>query len=206
MTESRDDITDIAWLRGLAEDGARTPMRGSAILFAAGLIYGSASLVHWAVTSGLLAAPTTAFNLLWLGATALFLVVVVVVNLRIQRGGGMTTTANRAAGAAWMGVGWGIFALFGSLGIIGIRMGPEAAQVLLGLIPSVIMVFYGIGWAVTAAMQTSRPLGALATASFIAAPVLALMSGSAGQYLAYAAALFGLMAVPGFLLMRAAKA
>lgn len=68
------------------------------------------------------------------------------------------------------------------------------------------MAFYGVGWAVSATMTRSRHLWALALASFAAAPVLAVMSGTSWQYLAYAVALFGLMALPGFLLMRAAKA
>jgi uncharacterized MAPEG superfamily protein len=45
----------------------------------------------------------------------------------------------------------------------------------------------------------------LSLGSFAAAPLLALFAGSAAQYLAYAAALFLLMALPGFLLMRAAE-
>jgi hypothetical protein len=74
------------------------------------------------------------------------------------------------------------------------------------VIPSIIMAFYGVGWAVTATMTRSKSLWTLALASFAAAPALAVLSGTSWQYLAYAVALFGLMALPGFLLMRAAKA
>ena len=78
-------------------------------------------------------------------------------------------------------------------------------MVAFALMPSVIMVFYGSGWAVTAAMQRSKPLWALAIASFAAAPLLAVLVGQAEQYVAYAAALFLLMGLPGFLMMRAAR-
>jgi predicted membrane protein len=54
-------------------------------------------------------------------------------------------------------------------------------------------------------MQKSRRLWLLAIGSFVAAPVLALLTGQEEQYLAYAAALFLLMALPGWLLMRAAR-
>jgi len=67
------------------------------------------------------------------------------------------------------------------------------------------LAFYGIGWAVSAAMYRSRALWGLAFRSFVAAPVLAAFTGYDEQYLAYAAALFLLMALPGFLLMRGAK-
>ncbi|WP_150125909.1 hypothetical protein [Brevundimonas sp. LM2] len=206
MTETRNDTTDIAWMRQLAEEGGRSPMRGAAILMAAGVIFGCASLVHWAVASGLVTMPTAAFNLLWLAATGLFLMIVVGVSVRLRRVGGVRTTAARGASAAWTAVGWGIFALFTSLAVIGSRMGAEGLPMMFSLIPSVIMAFYGLGWSVTATLQKSRPLSVLAIASFLAAPLLALMAGMAAQYLAYAAALFGLMALPGLLLMRSAKA
>ena len=69
-----------------------------------------------------------------------------------------------------------------------------------------VMVFYGLGWGVSAAMIRSQRLVWLSVASFASAPLLALMTGTAQQLLGYAACLFLLMALPGFLLMRAASA
>jgi hypothetical protein len=206
MTETRDETTDIAWMRNLAEEGARAPMRGASILMAAGVIYGSASLVHWAIISQVLTVPLAALNLLWLVATGLFLIVVVTVSLRSRADAGVRTTAGRGAGAAWSAVGWGIFALCTSLAVMASRGGEEGVGLLLGVLPSVIMTFYGLGWSVTATMQKSRMLWVLAVAAFVSAPVLAVMVGTTGQYLAYAGCLFALMALPGLLLMRAAKA
>lgn len=206
MTEHAEDpAADIAWMRRLAEEGAQAPMRGASILFGAGLIYGLASLGHWAVARGLAGLDMDAVNWIWLGATALFVLLLVVVLIRLNRAGGVRTSANRASGTAWASVGWGVFALSASMAVLGWRMGQEAAMVGLALMPSMIMVFYGGGWAVTAAMQRSRTLWTLAIASFAAAPLLAALTGSADQYLAYAAALFLLMALPGFLLMRGAR-
>ena len=76
----------------------------------------------------------------------------------------------------------------------------------LALTPSIIMVFYGIGWAVSAAMYRSRFLWWLAIGSFVAAPLLASLADQEAQYLAYAGALFLLMALPGWMLMRQARA
>ena len=67
------------------------------------------------------------------------------------------------------------------------------------------MVFYGAGWAVSAAMQRSRVLWMLAIGAFVAAPLLAALTGQAEQYLAYAVALYLLAALPGGWLMRAAR-
>ena len=206
MTEKIEDpAADIAWMRRLAEEGHRAPMQGASILFGAGLIYGTASLAHWAIVSGAAGLDDSAVSFVWLGATLLFFVLLVVAITAIKRAGGVETSANRASGVAWASVGWSIFALSTSMAVLGLRMGEEAALVSVALIPSVIMVFYGSGWAVTAAMQRSKTLWGLAVASFVAAPLLAAMTGMAEQYLAYAAALFLLMALPGFLLMRAAR-
>lgn len=201
-----NDAADIAWMRRLAEENAQAPFRGASILTAAGLIYGGASVIHWATITGLIHESGPVSGVIWLIATGVFLAFLVFVSLRLRRREGVMTAANRASAAVWTGVGWGTFALFGAMAVGGWRTGGEGMVAFIWLIPSIIMVFYGMGWAVTAAMVRSRPLWGLAIASFAAAPLLALMAGSADQYLAYAAALFLLMALPGFLLMRAARA
>jgi hypothetical protein len=204
MTDPCNDAADIAWLRNLAAEGADAPMGGGSILMAAGLIYGVGGLIHWSVAAGLIDLQPTTLSLVWMGATVLFLGVLAVLVIRKTRAGGVRTAVDRATGAVWSAVGWGIFALFGSIAVAGLRLGDQSL-VLLALTPSIIMVFYGLAWAVSAAMTRSRPLGWLALASFLAAPLLAALTGQPGQYLAYAACLFGLMALPGFLLMRAAN-
>ena len=206
MTEKIEDpAADIAWMRRLAEEGSQTPMQGASIGFAAGLLYGAASVGHWAIVSRLLPLDYSVISYVWLGVTALFFVILILTLRRLKRTEGVITSANRASGTAWASVGWGIFALGLSMMVLGWRLGDEAVEVGFALIPSMIMVFYGSGWAVSAAMQRSKPLWVLAIASFAAAPLLALLVGTAEQYLAYAAALFLLMALPGFLLMRAAR-
>ena len=206
MTENIEDpAADIAWMRRLAEEGANAPMRGASILMSAGLIYGAASLFHWAQITDRVPSPGPVLGLGWLVATLLFFLALAVVLVRLKRGGGVITASNRATNTVWSALGWGIFALFGSMIALGWRVGDEGIEVAFGLVPSVIMVFYGIGWAVSGAMYKSRLLWGLAVGSFIVAPLLAALTGRADQYLAYAAALFLLMALPGYLLMRGAR-
>jgi hypothetical protein len=207
MTEKLEDpAADIAWMRRLAEEGRQAPMEGASILFAAGLIFGAAAIFHWAVASGLAGLDMPAVNYSWIGATLLFFAALIIVIRRLKQTRGVTTAANRASGVAWASVGWGIFALAASLAVLAWRLGEDAAYYGFALMPSMIMVFYGSGWAVSAAMQRSRALWMLAIASFSAAPLLAALTGVAEQYLAYGVALFLLMALPGFLLMRSARA
>lgn len=203
----QDELTDIAWLKGLAEDGAKAPIQGGSILLAAGLIWGTASVAHWSIASGLLAVDPSVYSGVWGVALVAFLGCLVVLIGRLKRQGGVETAANRAFGTVWSALGWGIFSLFASLILLDVNRASGADMASWALaIPSIIMAFYGIGWAVTAAMLKQRWLWLLAIGTFVAAPALAYLSGSTVQYLAYAAALYGLVALPGYLFMRAAKA
>ncbi|MBX9803834.1 MAG: hypothetical protein K2Y04_13875 [Caulobacteraceae bacterium] len=207
MTEhNQDPAADIAWMRNLAEEGAGTPFQGASILMSAGLIYSVASLIHWAQISGLVELPGIAVGIVWLIATGLFLATLVFLIARLKRREGVMTSGNRASSTVWSALGWGIFAMFASLTALGYQLGEDAILLGAALIPSIIMVFYGIGWAVTATMHRNRVLWWLMAGSFLAAPLLALMAGQDAQYLAYAAALFLLMALPGWVLMRQARA
>jgi len=204
--DAEDPAADIAWMRRLAEESADEPMQGASILMTAGLVFGVASLFHWAQITDLV--PTEDGPILglgWLVATGVFLLILTVILARLKRAGGVMTAGNRASGTVWSALGWGIFALFGAMAALGWRTGEQGALIALALLPSVIMVFYGIGWAVSAAMYRSRSMWGLAFGSFAAAPVLAAFTGQAEQYLVYAAALFLLMALPGWLLMRGAR-
>lgn len=206
MTDHHDDpAADIAWMRRLAEEGAQAPMQGAPILMAAGLTFSAGSLAFWAELNGMFSVPGI-FGVSWLASTALFLAILVFNLTGSRRRTGVMTAANRAIGTVWSAVGMGIFALFMALLINDVRSDAADGFNSFWLAPSVIMVFYGLGWAVTSAMLKSRPLWWLAVASFVAAPLLALLAGRADQYLAYAAALFLLMALPGWMLMRKARA
>ncbi|RZI99618.1 MAG: hypothetical protein EON90_10740 [Brevundimonas sp.] len=205
MTHDTDNTAaDIAWMRKLAEEGADSPMRGAPILMFSGLIYGAMSVVAWLAAADLIPLSINQASIGWFIATVIFWIMLAIMIPRIRRSG-TNTLANRASGIAWSGVGWGIFALALAMGVLGWRLGETAGPALFALIPSVIMVFYGAGWAVSAAMFKDRTMWALSFASFAAAPLLAVFAGQSSQYLAYAVALFGLMALPGYLFMRAAK-
>lgn len=206
MTDPHNDTADIAWLRSLAEEGAKTPPHGGSILFAAGLIWGTASVAHWFIITGLLPVDPAGYGLIWGAALLVFLATLFILIRRLKAQGGVETAANRAFGSVWSALGWGIFSLFTALMLLDVSRTGEVNMADWSLaIPSIIMTFYGMGWAVSATMLRQRMLWLLAIGAFVAAPALALISGSSIQYLAYAAALYLLMAVPGFLLMRQAS-
>lgn len=203
MTEPHNDAADIAWLRSLAAEGAQAPYRGGSVMVAAGLIFGGASLWQWAEIKGAVPGISGVTGAGWLVATGLFLATLTVLIWRMRGREGVRTTANRVVSTVWACVGWAIFVTFACMAIRDAQLGEGSGA--MWLVPSIIMIFYALGWAVTASLYGNGRLWWLSIGSFAAAPLLAWLTGDATQYLAYAASLFLLMALPGYLLMRAAN-
>ncbi|HEY0052442.1 MAG TPA: hypothetical protein VGB49_03420 [Caulobacteraceae bacterium] len=197
--EIRNVHEDIAYMKAMAQDGARGPLLGGAILVAAGIIFAAASVFHWAIDAGVVNLPPAAFSVLWIVAVAIFMVALFVLKSRLGGKPGAYSPTNRAASTAWMGVGLSSFVLGISIAVICWRTQTEAPVY---LFPSVILALYGAGWAVSASMSGSKPLWWVAIAGWALAPVLAWLTGSPVQWLAYAVALLLLATAPGLVLMR----
>ena len=74
MKAIRDDI---ACMRALAEEGRQAPLLGGSMLVSAGAIFGTASLIQWAVLSNVLRAPSLMLMVVWIAAAALYLLAMV---------------------------------------------------------------------------------------------------------------------------------
>jgi len=191
---------DIAFMRALAAEGQRTPLLGGRILAAAGLIFALASIAYWAMIVEIIDLPHGwgSFGI-WMGALALFLVVLTILNRGIARKPGAGSPTNRASGTAWMAVGLSILAMAISYAATGYKLQSE---LVMATFPSVIFALYGAGWAVAAAMTGKRWLWGVAIGSWLMAPVLGWFADGPEQYLAYAAALVLLTFLPGLVLTR----
>lgn len=190
---------DIAFMKAMAEEGRRAPLLGGAILANAGAIFAGASVAHWSIASGRLDVPPLGYAVAWGFAMVAFLVALGVLTARVKRQPGACTSANRAFGVAWSAAGFAIFAIGASMVLAAWRLETQVVGL---LFPSVILALYGLGWSVSAGMSGQKWLHGVAIGAFAGAPVLAWFAGQPEQYLAYAAALFLLMCVPGMLLMR----
>lgn len=190
---------DIAYMKALAQEGRQAPLLGGTILICAGLVFGLASVVHWAILTGVLAVPKWWLSGVWLTAMVVFFVVLTVVSMRIGRRPGVRSVGNRASHAVWQAVGYSIFSL--GLAMIAIQLSHPAFNSSL-VFPSLILGLYGTGWAVSGTMAGQKWMGWVAMISWIAAPAVALLAGSPHQYLAYAAALLACTLFPGLKMVR----
>lgn len=202
MTDNQiqDLKADIAFMKALAQEGQQTPLLGGAILVAAGLIFGLASLAHWALLTGRLSLGTPwAPLIIWGSAMVVFFIALTLLRRGLASKPGASSPGNRAAGMAWASVGWTIFALSGAIAVIGYK---THSPMITAIFPSLILALYGGGWSVAAAMSRKTWLWLTAIGSYVAAVVVAWFCTSPVIFLAYAGALLLLAVLPGFLLMR----
>ena len=200
---TRDQIQsvhdDIAYMKALAQEGRQAPLLGGSILFAAGLIFGLASIFAYGIDSGIIAVAPVAYAVLWGGAMLAFFAVLMWQIRRSCHKPGAKSAANRAASAGWMGVGLGVFVMALSMAVIGWKTQSAIPSL---IFPSLIFALYGSGWAVSATMSDQKWQWKLAIACWIAAPLIAFLTGSPLMWLAYAAGLFLFALLPGVLLVR----
>lgn len=191
---------DIAFLKSLAEEGRAQPVLGGSIMVMAGVVFGAASIGHWAMATGLIQITTGwAYALLWLGATAVFMAGLAA--MRSKLGGGLRTNNAKASGVAWAAVGWTIFSLAGAMAMVSWRANSTAPLL---MFPSIILALYGLGWSVAAAMSRKRWIAVTAVGAYVSAVAIAYFSTSPSVFLIYAVCLVFLAIAPGIVLMRTA--
>ncbi|WP_421737280.1 hypothetical protein [Caulobacter sp.] len=200
MTEEMKAIRDdIAFMRALAEEGRQAPLLGGSMLVSAGAIFGTASLFQWAILAKVLRVPSVALMMVWIAALVLHMIMIIVLKRGINTKPGAGSSGNRAMRNAWMGVGWGCFVIFFALGVASWKTRDIN---LINFSPSIVLALYGGAWSVAAAMSRAIWLKFVAVASFVGAVMMAGLMGSTWIWLAYAAALYLLVMVPGLVLMR----
>jgi len=201
MTDQMQTLReDVAFLRGLAEEGRRTPLYGGDILVAAGAAFGAASLLNYAAARDLVSAEFA--NWSWIAATLLFGITLVCSIRRSKRELG-ARGANAVTDAAWTGVGFAIFAIFGGFVLASARTGE---WVIMSMFSPVILALYGAAWSVAGAVTGKAWIKAVAGGSLLLAIAVAGLTGEPEQPLAYAAALVLVALAPGLVLMRQARA
>jgi hypothetical protein len=203
MTDGLQGLRDdVAFMRGLAEEGRRAPLLGGSISLAAGLSFGTGSLMTYAVLKGWVGLPLQAISWIWAAAAIPFFVVLIGVSRRLGRQAGANSGANRANGAAWTAAGFAIFALFGAFILGSARTGE---WIIMALLPPVILALYGAAWTVAAALTDKGWIRLVASGTLVLAVACGWLAGTAEQYLIYGAALLLFAALPGAVLMRQAR-
>jgi len=196
---AEDSAADIAWMRRLAEEGRDAPLLNGPIMVAAGVIFGAANGLQWAIQARVLVVDPMVQLWVWLGAGAVFAVALFLLIRRASRKPGYGSYGNKAVGAAWSGLGFGIFVMWLSLMAVGFRTGDWT---MMWAMPSVVATAYGSAWIVSGAMAGRRWMTATGLLAYAGAVLFGALIGNVALYLAFAAFMVATALVPGLVLMR----
>ena len=200
--DSQSVHDDLAFMRSLVEAGnSRTAMAGGAAFVAGGLIYGAQCLVQWLGAIGALPMSEAAWLITGLAPTIIFLAWLgwFIWSTR----GLIQPRAQRAINAAFAAAGSANLVILIAIGMLAAR--KDSADIF-ELYPCVVFVLQGAAWLVAYMLRKRLWLLAVALGWFVAAILLSYFIGTTTFILIAALSLFGLMALPGFVMMRLARA
>jgi len=200
MTRETQAIQDdIAYMRSLAHEGRHAPLLAGPILVTAAIVFGGASIGQWALQSGAFHVSPWAQLWLWIASAIIFTVALIALIGRMKGKPGINSAGNKAVGAAWSAVGYGIFVTWLALVALSVRTENWS---FMAVMPTAVLVAYGSAWMVGAAMTRTRWMSFTALAAYAGAVAVAWFIGSALIYLVFAVVLMAIALVPGIILMR----
>lgn len=200
MTRDAQTIQDdIAYMRALAHEGRHAPLLAGRFLVAAAVIFGLANIGQWAIHSGTITVNPWAQLWLWIGAGVSFALTLTVLIRQSKGRPGAQSSGNRAVGAAWSGVGYGIFVTWLALVALSVKTGNWSWMTVM---PIAVLVAYGSAWMIGAAMTRARWMTMTALLSYAGAVAVGWFVAGPELYLIFTGLLVAVALVPGLILMR----
>ena len=203
---SADSIhDDLAFMRSLVDGGGREPsIAGSAAYCAAGLLYGFQCLFHLGQALGWIRVPDWAILAFVVFITATFLAVLVWVIRKDKRAGIRGSSTNRGINAAFGGAGMANTAMIAVFAYNAVSRDDFSIWL---LYPAVVFALQGAVWYVAHILRRRLWMMWTAIGWLLASVGLGLLIAYPIAYLALCtAALIVLMAWPGWIMVREARA
>jgi len=194
---------DLAFLRALTDSDVARRQQAifGRVYFGAGLIYGAQIILSLLHNTHMLAFPG-GDPALSIGSNAIFLPWMVW-EIRRNRGAGAGSLTNKAINAAFAAIGAANLVVCLMLAAAAWRLGDPRITI---LIPAVIFALQGTGWFVAFQLRRRGWLALVAAGWTAAAIAMAFTIGDHIVYLSIiAAAIFGCMALPGFVMLRLSR-
>jgi len=201
MQGARDDL---AYMRTLVSGAGQFQATAGELFLWAGLLYGLQCIGHWLdIVRAVDLSPSGRLALAF-GPTVVFLVVLAVVIWKARRTATAGGAASRALSAAFQGAGLAnlVMAFVFAYGAY------KAHSLTIWLYhPIVVCMFQGVAWFVAWTIRRRAWVGLVAAGWFVVTIACGLLVGDIGVFiLTLGIALIILMALPGYVMMRAAKA
>lgn len=198
---TREEIAEnVAFVRGLAEEGRHAPLIGGGFLVLFGVLLAIAYVVQWMLLTGVLdVMHGLAFGYLWGGFSVLAVAGGWAMRARLSRMPGGGTLGNRVDRAVWRSASAALLAVVvGSLIRASMNHDPTA--------PNVIMAagfgLYAVALGVTAKMSEQNWLGVFAALSAVVSLALWAVIDEPWAYLIAAGGSLLVLLAPGLVLMQ----
>ncbi|MCR6644788.1 MAG: hypothetical protein NVV62_09865 [Terricaulis sp.] len=198
---TRDEmLADLRYARALAEEGRQAPLISGRYLVLFGGLLCVTYLAHWALSTGVIAAPPWSLGALWalFGFGAGIGCTIVYQRVRVLPGG--SALGNRIDRAVWNAATLAIFAtVVGCLLSGALQRDPSRADVIM----AVVFGIYGLALMTTATITEKGWLKSFAYAAFAVSLLLWLVMAQPWAYLAASAAALCVLLTPGVIMIRA---
>lgn len=192
---------DLAYVREIAESGARAPSLGGRYLVMWGVLMSATMLAHWAIITGLI--PVTykfALLALWVSASILGTIGNFVITATLKSRPGGSAAHNKVDKVVWPVAGAGMFACF--LGVTLAVMLRGAPPILFDMLLPIAFLSYAIAFAGRAAFSGEAVNWAQVIGSVVLVALTIFLVGTPPLYLVSALGIFGLTVIPGILQIR----
>jgi hypothetical protein len=199
-TDSAAALDDLAFLRNLVSTGSEAQAALGEGYLAGGLLYGLQCFSYWPLAVGW-NPPPIFFLVAGFGPTVLFVAVLIWIARRHRQAptGGATS---RAVGATFGSIGVANFALLAIFGSLAAR--KHSLEIWL-IYPCIVFVLQGAAWLAASFLRRRLWQGLVGLGWFAAAVGMSQVLTSPVYVVIATVALLGLMALPGWILMRLAR-
>ncbi|RYY44203.1 MAG: hypothetical protein EOP59_06575 [Sphingomonadales bacterium] len=200
-TSARDDL---AFVRALMSESGQVQSSLGQALLAGGLCFGLQCLIQSFLATGI-QVPVAVHLIVGFAPTLVFLVAITLITVR-ERGSSQHSVGTRAINAAFGGGGLAAMTTAAIFGYLAYRTQNIGTWL---LHPIMICVIQGVVWYTAFAIRRRGWFGLVSAGWFATSLILALLLGMGDEksiwlfLLVLAAALLGLMALPGWVMLRA---
>lgn len=201
-TDSQDAKDDLAFMRAVVEAGNnRTAMAGGAAFVVGGLLYGGQCLVQWLGMTGIVPLSPLGWMISGFAPTIVFLAWLSWFVWHTR--GLIQPRAQKVINAAFAAAGTANLALIVVIGTFAAR---KSSLEIWELYPCFVFAMQGAAWLIAYMLRRQWWLLAVAVGWFASTVLLGLSIGTPTYVLIAALSLLLLMALPGFVMMRLARA
>lgn len=193
---------DLAYVREIAESGAKAPSLGGRYLVMWGILMSATMTMHWAIISNLVDfGGRTGLLFLWIGACVIGTIGNFVITGTMKSRPGGSAAHNKVDSVIWPVAGAGMFACF--LGVTLAVSFRGAPPILFDILLPVAFLAYAVAFAGRAAFAGTAVSWGQVAGSVLLVALTIFLVGTPALYLVSAVGIFGLTVIPGILQIRA---